>query len=201
MIICYWLVKRVLEVLTCLVSSQVPFPTSSSFTQEVETALESFDFLNCSDLEEEEEEEVEEEGEEEQEQAEHQEEVVQKEMDELHEDNEQPTEEEHQEEDEQQKEEEPQEEPKGAKQEGEEQPGEDQNKSEQDIIDEEKAEEEEEEEEETKEILDSGARFVFSFEYSQEWQSPSANSENWRVINKKVCNCQKRAQKHFSFFL
>ncbi|XP_022597315.1 rho family-interacting cell polarization regulator 1-like, partial [Seriola dumerili] len=35
----------------------VPFPTSSSFTQEVETALESFDFLNCSDLEEEEEEE------------------------------------------------------------------------------------------------------------------------------------------------
>nr|XP_057945766.1 rho family-interacting cell polarization regulator 1 [Doryrhamphus excisus] len=34
----------------------VPFPTSSSFTQEVETALESFDFLNCSDLEDEEEE-------------------------------------------------------------------------------------------------------------------------------------------------
>lgn len=33
-----------------------PFPTSSSFTQEVETALESFDFLNCSDLEEDEEE-------------------------------------------------------------------------------------------------------------------------------------------------
>ncbi|XP_069549648.1 rho family-interacting cell polarization regulator 1-like isoform X2 [Brachyistius frenatus] len=30
----------------------VPFPTSSSFIQEVETALESFDFLNCSDLEE-----------------------------------------------------------------------------------------------------------------------------------------------------
>lgn len=35
----------------------VPFPTSSSFNQEVETALESFDFLNCSDLEEDEEEE------------------------------------------------------------------------------------------------------------------------------------------------
>ncbi|XP_067342343.1 rho family-interacting cell polarization regulator 1-like isoform X2 [Channa argus] len=35
----------------------VPFPTSASFTQEVETALESFDFLNCSDLDEEEEEE------------------------------------------------------------------------------------------------------------------------------------------------
>ncbi|XP_070692126.1 rho family-interacting cell polarization regulator 1-like [Pempheris klunzingeri] len=35
----------------------VPFPTSFSFTQEVETALESFDFLNCSDLDEEEEEE------------------------------------------------------------------------------------------------------------------------------------------------
>uniref|UniRef100_UPI0037E8AC27 rho family-interacting cell polarization regulator 1-like n=1 Tax=Semicossyphus pulcher TaxID=241346 RepID=UPI0037E8AC27 len=35
----------------------VPFPTSSSFTQELETALESFDFLNCSDLDEDEEEE------------------------------------------------------------------------------------------------------------------------------------------------
>ncbi|XP_034726089.1 rho family-interacting cell polarization regulator 1-like isoform X4 [Etheostoma cragini] len=35
----------------------VPFPTSTSFTLEVETALESFDFLNCSDLEEDEEEE------------------------------------------------------------------------------------------------------------------------------------------------
>lgn len=34
----------------------VPFPTSSSFTQEVETALESFDFLNCSDLDEDDEE-------------------------------------------------------------------------------------------------------------------------------------------------
>ncbi|KAL7406207.1 hypothetical protein ABVT39_015456 [Epinephelus coioides] len=34
-----------------------PFPTSSSFTLEVETALESFDFLNCSDLDEDEEEE------------------------------------------------------------------------------------------------------------------------------------------------
>ncbi|XP_043994097.1 rho family-interacting cell polarization regulator 1-like [Gambusia affinis] len=31
-----------------------PFPTSASFTQEVETALESFDFLNFSDVEEEE---------------------------------------------------------------------------------------------------------------------------------------------------
>lgn len=30
----------------------VPFPTSASFNQEVETALESFDFLNCSDLDE-----------------------------------------------------------------------------------------------------------------------------------------------------
>ncbi|XP_029314189.1 rho family-interacting cell polarization regulator 1-like [Cottoperca gobio] len=35
----------------------VPFPASSSFTLEVETALESFDFLNCSDFEEDEEEE------------------------------------------------------------------------------------------------------------------------------------------------
>ncbi|XP_015808508.3 rho family-interacting cell polarization regulator 1 isoform X1 [Nothobranchius furzeri] len=35
----------------------VSFPTSASFTQEVETALESFDFLNYSDLEEEDEEE------------------------------------------------------------------------------------------------------------------------------------------------
>ncbi len=42
---------------------QVPFPTSSSFTLEVETALESFDFLNCSDLDEEEEDEEEEEEE------------------------------------------------------------------------------------------------------------------------------------------
>lgn len=39
-----------------LFSPQVPFPTSSSFTQEVETALESFDFLNCSDLDEDDEE-------------------------------------------------------------------------------------------------------------------------------------------------
>lgn len=38
------------------VSPQAPFPTSASFTQEVETALESFDFLNFSDVEEEEEE-------------------------------------------------------------------------------------------------------------------------------------------------
>ncbi|XP_028257685.1 rho family-interacting cell polarization regulator 1-like [Parambassis ranga] len=34
-----------------------PFPTSVSFNREVETALESFDFLNCSDLDEEEEDE------------------------------------------------------------------------------------------------------------------------------------------------
>ncbi|KAM8895114.1 rho family-interacting cell polarization regulator 1-like isoform 1-T2 [Spinachia spinachia] len=39
----------------------VSFPTSSSFNLEVETALESFDFLNCSDLEEEEEDECEQE--------------------------------------------------------------------------------------------------------------------------------------------
>ncbi|KAK2854073.1 hypothetical protein Q5P01_006734 [Channa striata] len=42
-----------------------PFPTSASFTQEVETALESFDFLNCSDLDEDEEEEDEQEDEQE----------------------------------------------------------------------------------------------------------------------------------------
>ncbi|KAM7014965.1 uncharacterized protein LKV04_012891 [Tautogolabrus adspersus] len=36
-------------------ASTVPFPASSSFTQELETALESFDFLNCSDLDEDEE--------------------------------------------------------------------------------------------------------------------------------------------------
>lgn len=41
---------------------------SFSFTQEVETALESFDFLNCSDLDDEEEEEKEQEDEEEDEQ-------------------------------------------------------------------------------------------------------------------------------------
>ncbi|KAM9817658.1 rho family-interacting cell polarization regulator 1-like [Neosynchiropus ocellatus] len=39
----------------------VPFPTSTSFIQEVETALESFDFLNCSDLEDNDEEEEKEE--------------------------------------------------------------------------------------------------------------------------------------------
>ncbi|XP_073320492.1 rho family-interacting cell polarization regulator 1-like [Pagrus major] len=44
---------------------KAPFPTSSSFTQEVETALESFDFLNCSDLEEDEEEKEDEQQEEE----------------------------------------------------------------------------------------------------------------------------------------
>lgn len=33
---------------------QVPFPTSVSFTLEVETALESFDFLNCADTDEDE---------------------------------------------------------------------------------------------------------------------------------------------------
>lgn len=46
-----------------LFSPQVPFPTSSSFTLEVETALESFDFLNCSDLDEEEEDEQQQEDE------------------------------------------------------------------------------------------------------------------------------------------
>lgn len=44
----------------CFPSPQVRCPSSSSFTQEVETALESFDFLNCSDLDEDEEEEQEE---------------------------------------------------------------------------------------------------------------------------------------------
>ncbi|XP_014267499.3 rho family-interacting cell polarization regulator 1 isoform X3 [Maylandia zebra] len=47
-----------------------PFPTSASFNQEVETALESFDFLNCSDLDEEEEEEQEDRGEKEEERGE-----------------------------------------------------------------------------------------------------------------------------------
>lgn len=37
------------------VSSQAPFPASASFNQEVETALESFDFLNDSDFDEDEE--------------------------------------------------------------------------------------------------------------------------------------------------
>ncbi|XP_058485507.1 rho family-interacting cell polarization regulator 1-like isoform X2 [Solea solea] len=50
-----------------LKQSEVPFPTSTSFIQEVETALESFDFLNCSDLDEEEEEEEEKEKDEQQE--------------------------------------------------------------------------------------------------------------------------------------
>ncbi|XP_071381303.1 rho family-interacting cell polarization regulator 1-like [Centroberyx affinis] len=44
----------------------VCLPCSASFSQEVETALESFDFLNCSDLEEEEEEQEEEQKEEDQ---------------------------------------------------------------------------------------------------------------------------------------
>ncbi|XP_041839729.1 rho family-interacting cell polarization regulator 1-like isoform X2 [Melanotaenia boesemani] len=39
-----------------------PFPTSASFTQEVETALESFDFLNYSDLDEEDEQQQEDKG-------------------------------------------------------------------------------------------------------------------------------------------
>ncbi|XP_070849371.1 rho family-interacting cell polarization regulator 1-like [Chaetodon trifascialis] len=57
----------------------VPFPTSSSFTHEVETALESFDFLNCSDLDEDEEEkedeqqQLEDEGEKEEEDGQHEE--------------------------------------------------------------------------------------------------------------------------------
>ncbi|XP_061521392.1 rho family-interacting cell polarization regulator 1 isoform X2 [Phycodurus eques] len=109
----------------------VPFPTSSSFTQEVETALESFDFLNCSDLEEEEEEETEL-----QEQADHQE------KDERQEDDE------HQEKEEQEEEDEHQKDDKGAKQAGEEQHGEDQDKREQDNRD---------EEEEDKEMFYSGA--------------------------------------------
>lgn len=50
----------------------VPFPTSTSFSQEVETALESFDFLNCSDLDEDEEE-KEDEGEKKQEDGQHEE--------------------------------------------------------------------------------------------------------------------------------
>ncbi|XP_039983061.1 rho family-interacting cell polarization regulator 1-like [Xiphias gladius] len=58
----------------------VPFPTSSSFTHEVETALESFDFLNCSDLDEDEEEEEEDEQQEEDE-GEKEEEDVQHEED------------------------------------------------------------------------------------------------------------------------
>lgn len=41
-------------------TGRVRCPSSSSFTQEVETALESFDFLNCSDLDEDEAEEQEE---------------------------------------------------------------------------------------------------------------------------------------------
>lgn len=41
-----------------------PFPTSTSFNQEVETALGSFDFLNCADFDEDEEEEEEDEEEE-----------------------------------------------------------------------------------------------------------------------------------------
>ncbi|XP_072320618.1 rho family-interacting cell polarization regulator 2-like isoform X2 [Eucyclogobius newberryi] len=43
---------------------EVPFPTSASFNLEVETALESFDFLNCSDLEEDRDEDRDEEGDE-----------------------------------------------------------------------------------------------------------------------------------------
>lgn len=39
----------------CFICPQAPFPSSASFNQEVETALESFDFLNFSDVEEEEE--------------------------------------------------------------------------------------------------------------------------------------------------
>ncbi|XP_061622142.1 rho family-interacting cell polarization regulator 1 isoform X1 [Phyllopteryx taeniolatus] len=115
----------------------VPFPTSSSFTQEVETALESFDFLNCSDLEEEEEEEAEL-----QEQADHQE------KDERQEDDERRTEDEHQEKEEQEEEDEHQKDDKGAKQAGEEQHGEDQDKSEQDNRD---------KKEEDKEMFYSGA--------------------------------------------
>ncbi|XP_075966189.1 rho family-interacting cell polarization regulator 1-like [Anarhichas minor] len=51
----------------------VSFPTSSSFTLEVETALESFDFLNCSDLEEEDEEQQEDKGEKKEDEGQHEE--------------------------------------------------------------------------------------------------------------------------------
>ncbi|KAM9860957.1 uncharacterized protein ACBR49_002138 [Aulostomus maculatus] len=79
----------------------VPFPTSSSFTQEVETALESFDFLNSSDLEEEEEEEQQEEdkGKEEEEQQEEDKEKEQQEEDKEKEQQEEDKEKEQQEED------------------------------------------------------------------------------------------------------
>ncbi|XP_019954403.2 rho family-interacting cell polarization regulator 2-like isoform X2 [Paralichthys olivaceus] len=93
----------------------VSFPTSSSFIQEVETALESFDFLNCSDLDEEEEEEqqVKDKGEKEEEQGEKDE----GEKEEQREKDEGEKEEEQQEKDEGEKEEEQQEKDEGEKEE------------------------------------------------------------------------------------
>ncbi|XP_029354543.1 rho family-interacting cell polarization regulator 1-like isoform X2 [Echeneis naucrates] len=81
-------------------SPTVPFPTSSSFTQEVETALESFDFLNCSDLEEDEEEEEHEQQEEEHEQQEEEHEQQEEEHEQQEEEHEQ-QEEEHEQQEEQ----------------------------------------------------------------------------------------------------
>ncbi|XP_061670104.1 rho family-interacting cell polarization regulator 1 [Syngnathoides biaculeatus] len=136
-------------------ASTAPFPTSSSFTQEVETALESFDFLNCSDLEEEEEEEEEQEEEE----ADLEDQVDQHETDEHREDDERRTEDEQQEkEEEQEEEDEHRKDDKGAEQAGEEQHAENQGKSEQDNSDHEEEEEEEDEEEpgEDKEAFYSG---------------------------------------------
>ncbi|XP_022072459.1 rho family-interacting cell polarization regulator 1-like [Acanthochromis polyacanthus] len=70
----------------------VPFPTSISFTQEVETALESFDFLNCSDLDEEEGED-EEQTDEQQQKNEQREKEKQRETDEQQKDEQQQTDE------------------------------------------------------------------------------------------------------------
>ncbi|KAM8876810.1 LOW QUALITY PROTEIN: uncharacterized protein ACB058_002923 [Synchiropus picturatus] len=79
----------------------VPFPTSTSFIQEVETALESFDFLNCSDLEDNDEEEEKEEEDEAQENDEEEEEKKEEEMKQVDaEDKEEDTEEEEKQEDE-----------------------------------------------------------------------------------------------------
>ncbi|XP_053721966.1 rho family-interacting cell polarization regulator 1-like isoform X2 [Synchiropus splendidus] len=79
----------------------VPFPTSTSFIQEVETALESFDFLNCSDLEDNDEEEEKEEEDEAQENDDDEEEKKEEEMKQVdEEDKEEDTEEEEKQEDE-----------------------------------------------------------------------------------------------------
>nr|XP_020462733.1 protein FAM65A-like isoform X2 [Monopterus albus] len=63
----------------------VPFPTSSSFIQEVETALESFDFLNCSDLDEDEQEEEDEQQEEDEEKKEEEDEQREEELNKMEE--------------------------------------------------------------------------------------------------------------------